>query len=391
MRTLLQPSGQAAIAPMPSQPRAVASPARAHAERFAQRIRQVAAARAQLRIEGGGTRRGVGDEPAGEVLSAASLTGVVAYDPGDLVITACSGTRLDELDQVLAANQQMLAFEPPGGPGSTIGGAVALGWSGPRRPYAGATRDHVIGVRMLDGRGRLLRFGGEVVKNVAGFDLARLMVGSKGALGLLLEISLRVIPRPAVERTVLMPCAAEEALRTLHRLPMGPGVISAAAYIGGCLYVRASGSPASVDAALRQLRGTDLNHAHAFWSSFNNQSLGPYAVAPGRRLWRLSLQPGAAGLPPYELVAIDWGGAVQWISAPLDCGDGPRQWAAAHGGHAAAWSTCSGDIGSGELDRNVPDGLLALHRRLCHVFDPHGVFDATRLDTRLRRGLPACA
>ena len=344
-------------------------------------IRSAAATGASLSIEGRGTRKDFAGPVVGEPLPTTGFRGVVRYDPDDLVVTVRTGTPLTELEAVLAEHGQMLGFEPPGRQGSTIGGAVALGWSGPRRPFAGALRDHLIGVRMLDGQGRLLRFGGQVVKNVAGFDVSRLMAGSLGILGLLLEVSLRVVPRPAVEQTTAIRLSPEKALDTLRGLPIGPGLLTAAAYVGGDLYLRGSGSAACVADFLARQGGQRLDDAasQAFWQGFNNQTHAFFSPVEGACLWRVSVKPGAPWGPTRHPTAIDWAGALRWVWAPSSAADEITAWARAQGGHATLWAHMTADERrAGVFDALAPT-LMAIHQRLKAVFDPQGVFNVGRM------------
>ena len=163
-----------------------------------ERIREAGARKTPLRIRAGGSKDFYGRTLSGEVLDVSSYKGIVAYEPKELVLTVRAGTPLEEVESALAGERQMLPFEPPHFGGGTIGGAVACGLSGPRRPYAGAVRDFVLGTRIVNGKGEDLSFGGRVIKNVAGYDVSRLMVGSLGTLGVITEISFKVLPAPPV-------------------------------------------------------------------------------------------------------------------------------------------------------------------------------------------------
>lgn len=345
------------------------------------RIRSAITSRTVLSLAGAGSRGDFGGPLRGEPLSAAGYRGIVEYDPGDLVVTVRAGTPLDELDAELARYGQMLSFEPPRGAGSTIGGAVALGWSGPRRPFAGALRDHLIGVRLLDGRARALRFGGKVVKNVAGFDVARLMGGSLGILGLLLEVSLRVIPRPMVERTAVVETTPEGALQTMRRLAVGPGLLSAASYVDGQLYLRSSGSADSVAEFLARQTGTVLppSDAQAFWQAFNDQTLGFFQATAGLRLWRVSVKHDAPHAWPQFSTAIDWAGALRWVMAPPAAGAEIAAWARAHGGHASLWAHATDAERAAGVFAELSPALRRIHREISDVFDPHRIFNRARM------------
>jgi glycolate oxidase FAD binding subunit len=341
-----------------------------------ERIRTAVVSRSTLNIEGAGTRRDFGGPGQGKVLSCAGYSGILAYDPGDLVVTVRAGTPLQELDAELSRHGQMLGFEPPQRPGSTVGGAVALGWAGPRQPFAGAVRDHLLGIRLLDGRARDLRFGGQVVKNVAGFDVARLMGGSHGILGLILEVSLRVVPRPAVERTTVIEAdSPERALQTTRRLALGPGLLSAASWIDRRLYLRSSGSPACVEEFLARQGGSVMaeQESREFWRGFANQTHRFFDPMPGLRLWRVSVRPDAPPAWPQYPCALDWAGALRWVWAPPAAGAEIAAWARAHGGHAMPVERAEG------ISAALPPSLLRIHHALADVFDPHRVFNRSRL------------
>ncbi|HZG18923.1 MAG TPA: glycolate oxidase subunit GlcE [Herbaspirillum sp.] len=348
------------------------------------RIRAAADEGRRLMIEGSGSRQDFAGVPQGERLSLRPYRGIVHYEPDDLVITVRAGTPLADVQQGLAQHGQMLGFEPPLRPGATVGGAVALGWSGPRRPFAGALRDHLLGVRMLDGEGRLLRFGGQVVKNVAGFDVARLMAGSLGVLGPLLEVSLRVLPRPSVERSAVLAATPAQALQLMQALPTGPGLLTAAAHVQDRLYLRSAGSLACVQAFLARQGGQCMepDAAQAFWSAFTDQTHACFTPpTDGLRLWRISLRPGAAVLPSELAVpcAIDWAGALRWVWAPASAAGGLVAWARAHGGHATLWAHASSGERHGGVFQALPAPVMRLHQRLKQVFDPRGVFNVGRM------------
>lgn len=352
---------------------------------FQSTIRYSAATRSPLSIEGGGTRKDFAGPAIGDQLSAASYSGVVRYDPDDLVVTVRAGTPLSELEAVLAEHGHMLGFEPPCRNGSTIGGAVALGWSGPRRPFAGALRDHLIGVRMLDGLGRDLLFGGQVVKNVAGFDVSRLMAGSLGILGLLLEVSLRVVPLPKVEQTTAIRTPPEQALETMRGLSVGPGLLSAAAYVDGELYLRSSGSDDGVACFLGHQGGRRLDDAasRAFWHSFNNHTHAFFKCVEGARLWRVSVRPDAPCATTLYPTAVDWAGALRWIWAPPTASAEITAWARTNGGHATLWTHATDEERSAGVFENLAPALMVVHQRLKAVFDPKGIFNTSRMYAQL--------
>ena len=343
---------------------------------LAERIRTAAAARRALRIRGGGSKDFYGGELGGEVLDARGYAGIVSYEPSELVVTARGGTPLGELEAVLAENAQMLAFEPPHfGPGATLGGCVAAGLSGPRRVAAGALRDFVLGVRLLDGRGQWLAFGGEVMKNVAGYDVSRLIAGSLGTLGLIAQVSLKVLPRPQREITLAFEMPEARAIEATNRWAGLPLPVSATAWHDGRLSVRLSGAESALRAATGKLGGDSLEVEAAArdWAAIREQS-APF-FAGESPLWRLSL-PAAAkplALPGEQL--IEWGGALRWLKSGADAAT-VRSAAAQAGGHATLFR--GGDKTAGVFAPLAPV-LARLHREIKAALDPAGILNPGRL------------
>jgi glycolate oxidase FAD binding subunit len=342
-----------------------------------ERIRVAAAAHSPLRLVGGGTKDFYGQDLVGERFETAEHRGIVDYDPTELVITARCGTPLGEIEHVLALERQMLAFEPPHfGPGATLGGCVAAGLSGPRRPYAGAVRDTVLGVRMLDGRGDDLSFGGRVMKNVAGFDVSRLIAGSLGTLGVVLEASLKCLPSPRTELTIAQELGADDALRRFNEWGGMPLPISATCWHQGQAIVRLSGAESAVASAARRIGGDALPDAAAFWTSVREQQHAFFSERH-EALWRASVRSTA----PQPIVGseplIEWGGALRWIhaAAPED-GRALRLWASDHGGHATLFRGVDKSAGAFQ-PLSAP--MLALHQRLKASFDPVGIFNPQRM------------
>jgi len=322
-----------------------------------------------LRIQGSNSKAMLGNPVAGEVLDTRSHRGIVSYDPTELVLTARAGTPLREIEAALHEAGQMLPCEPPHlGPEATLGGMVAAGLSGPRRPWAGSVRDYVLGTRVITGHGKLLRFGGEVMKNVAGYDVSRLMAGSFGCLGLLTEVSLKVLPRPRECLSLRLPMGSHQALAELAEWGQQPLPISAACHDGDALYLRLEGGEGSVQSARQRLGGETLDSV--FWSDLREQRLAFFSdPAP---LWRLSL-PNATGelhLPGQQL--IDWGGAQRWLksSAPAQA---IRDHLAKVGGHATCYAPGAASTPP------LPAALMRYHRALKQQLDPQGVFNPGRL------------
>jgi glycolate oxidase FAD binding subunit len=337
-------------------------------------VREAAAARTPLRIVGGNSKAFYGRESLGKPLLTTAHRGILSYEPTELVITARSGTPLRAVEAVLAHPGQMLGFEPPYfGTGATLGGTIACGLSGPRRPYAGSARDFVLGVRMLNGQGESLRFGGQVMKNVAGYDLSRLMAGALGTLGVILEVSLKVLPRPAVECTLVQSCPPEAALAALTGYARKPYPLSAAAYAGATLYLRLSGAASAVAAASRQLGGDQLAEGAAFWHAVREHT-HPFFQGD-TPLWRLSVPPATPLLPLPGQWLLDWGGAQRWLrsTAPATT---IQQAAAAVGGHATLFR---GGDRQGPIFQPLEPVVQQLHRQLKQSFDPHRILNPGRL------------
>ncbi|ELX13383.1 glycolate oxidase subunit GlcE [Janthinobacterium sp. HH01] len=350
------------------------------ANRFRQRIVAAGTARTPLRVRGGGSKDWYGQAPQGEVLETSDYRGIVAYEPTELVVTARCGTPLRELEEELARQGQMLAFEPPHfGPGATVGGMLAAGLSGPRRQTAGAVRDFVLGAVLMDGRGDTLRFGGQVMKNVAGYDVSRLLAGSLGMLGLVLEVSLKVLPRPTAEATLRLELAQEEALLRLNQWAGQPLPLSASAWCDGVLTLRLSGAQAAVAAAVRWIGGETLapHVAGQWWSDVREHRHACFDAAGDAPLWRLSLPSTAPALPAPEggMQLIEWGGSQRWLRGAVD----PlalRAQAAELGGHATLFR--GGDKRHGVFQPLAP-AVQAIHRNLKQYFDPAGVFNPGRM------------
>ncbi len=335
-------------------------------------LEQVRAALAEgnaLRIRGGDSKARIGRQVTGLELDTREHRGIVSYDPTELVVTVRAGTPLAELERVLDEKSQWLACEPPHlGAGATVGGMVAAGLSGPRRPWAGSVRDFVLGTRVITGLGKHLRFGGEVMKNVAGYDLSRLMAGSFGCLGVLTEVSLKVLPKPRAVANLRLTVDLPEALRKLAEWGQQPLPISAACHDGEALHLRLEGGEGSVAAARERLGCETVEPG--FWEALKEQRL-PFFDDP-RPLWRLSL-PNACpvlDLPGTQLV--DWGGAQRWLKSDASAED-IRSIAQKAGGHAICFD------GGESPFHPLPEPLLRYHRQLKAQLDPQGIFNPGRM------------
>ena len=371
---------------------------------FVDQILAAADRRTPLRIRGGGSKDFYGQAFQGEVLDVRPLAGISSYEPSELVVTARAGTPLAELEAVLAEQGQALAFEPPHfGPDATVGGMVAAGLSGPARASVGGGRDFVLGVRLLNGRGELLTFGGQVMKNVAGYDVSRLLAGSLGTLGVITEVSLKVLPTAPAEATLICAGVAQgTALALLNRWGGQPLPLNASCWVfdptaqpaQDFLFVRLRGALAAVEAACPRLVADvqagggsatrmDDSQAGPDWAACREQTL-PFFTPPEPELclWRLSVPQTTPVLDlPYP-VFIEWHGALRWLWAPANAAAGIRAATAAAGGHATLFRVSQAH---GEADRAV--GVftplsavqLRIQQALLREFDPQGLFNPGRL------------
>ena len=346
-------------------------------ETFQDRIREAAARRAPLRLRGGGTKDFYGNALRGEVMDTRGYAGIVEYEPTELVVTARCGTPLADLETLLAKNRQMLPFEPPHfGAQATVGGCVAAGLAGPRRAAAGALRDFVLGVKLIDGRGQTLSFGGKVMKNVAGYDVSRVMAGALGTLGLIAEVSLKLSPVPAEEVTLRLEAPQAKALELMNRWAGQPLPITATAWHDGELTVRLSGAAAAVRAAVTTIGGEATDATS--WRAVREHTAGFFAG--DEPLWRLSVP---STLAPLELGGgqlIEWNGGLRWLKAGTKA-EAVRQAARNAKGHATLFRAADKSAGCfAPLDSVVE----RLHRGLKAAFDPAGIFNPGRLLPELR-------
>ncbi|TNF61698.1 MAG: glycolate oxidase subunit GlcE [Burkholderiales bacterium] len=354
-------------------------------------VRAAASARTPLRITGGGTKAFLDEAPGRAPLSTADWRGIVAHEPTELVITARAGTPLQELEGALAEAGQCLPFEPPRfGAGATVGGMVAAGLAGPARATAGSVRDYVLGVQLVNGQADLMTFGGQVMKNVAGYDISRLMAGSRGQLGLIAEVSLKVLPVAPAEATLAFRLGQAEALEQLHRWGGQPLPLNASCWVRDDtaadrperLYVRLRGAVAAVEAAcermLRELPGgqrLDPAQAAADWEACREQSLPFFAApAPDHGLWRLSLPQTAPVLDLPWPQLVEWQGAQRWLWAPPSEAGRIRSAAASVQGHATLFRLpASGAPGVARFDAESA-AIRTVTARLREAFDPQGIF-----------------
>jgi len=346
-----------------------------HGEYLIEQVKQALAEHTPLKIRGGNSKAFLGRRADGIELDTRPHRGIVNYDPTELVITARTGTPLLDIETALDAAGQMLPFEPPfAAEGATIGGVIASGLSGPRRPWVGAARDFVLGTRVITGHGQHLRFGGEVMKNVAGYDLSRLFAASFGCLGLLTEVSMKVLPKPRCTATLALSLNAETALAKLAEWGQQPLPISAAAHDGERLYLRLEGGEGSLKDACARLGGDVADSG--YWHTLNARQL-PF-FKDTLPLWRISLPHHT---PLFELPGaqlIDWGGAQRWLKS-----DAPeetiRSIVRAHGGSATCYTPGITDTPFEPL----PALLMRYHQQLKSKLDPHNLFNPGRMYSNL--------
>ncbi|HET7268067.1 MAG TPA: glycolate oxidase subunit GlcE [Oleiagrimonas sp.] len=342
-------------------------------DEIAARVRDAADRHTPLAITGGDSKHFLGREPEGEPLAVGAHRGVVDYHPEELVITARAGTPLADLETLLAEHHQMFAFEPPHfGAAATLGGTIAANLSGPRRAYAGPARDFVLGVHLVNGRGEILRFGGEVMKNVAGYDVSRLVTGAMGTLGVILDVSLKVLPRTRETVTLAQASNADAGIEKLCRWAAQPLPISASCIADDRLYVRLSGTRSALAKARSIIGGDALDEADAFWRDVREQQHPFFADADP--LWRVSVAPA----PRINLsgdTLIEWGGALRWLKTDA-AADEIRSAAAECGGHAMLFRGSERRI---DPYHPLPAPLLQLHQRIKTAMDPEHILNRGRM------------
>lgn len=346
------------------------------------RVVAATAAGTPLDIHGGNTKRWYGETPSGEPLDMRAYAGIVSYDPAELVITARAGTPLAEIEAALAEKGQILPFEPPHfGPGATLGGCIAAGLAGPRRPHVGAPRDFVLGAVVMNGQGQVLHFGGQVMKNVAGYDVSRVLAGALGTLGVLLELSIKVLPQPVAEATLRYEMPQAQAIEQLNQWGGQPLPLMGSAWLDGLLTVRLGGAAAAIDAARHTMGGEHIDaiDAQHFWQALREQTHPFFAPSPvhgeGQALWRLSVPSTTPPLTHGDEQLIEWGGAQRWWITPRSASE-VRAIAAATGGHATLFR--HGDKSAGVFTAQ-PAPLQAIGERLQQAFDPSRIFNRHRL------------
>ena len=335
-----------------------------------EQVRAAIAAEQPLRIVGGDSKRHFGRATTGELLDMRAHTGVVDYQPSELVITARAGTTVSELQEVLADENQVLACEPPEFDGKgTVGGALACNLSGPSRPWLGSVRDHVLGVRIINGKGEHLRFGGQVMKNVAGYDVSRLMAGALGTLGILTEVTLKVLPRPEATMTVRRAISAIDALRVMNDISRQPFPVTGACWYDGNMHVRLAGPASAVAAAAGQLEGEVLPDDDGLWEGLREMSLPFFTDA--KDLWCVSLRSTHEHVLHDQNWLLDWRGARRWLAAPVG-----REVLDTVGGEA--WHV-RGAANGAEVFQERGEAYRRTLLQLKRALDPGGIFNPGRL------------
>ncbi len=342
-------------------------------ESWQNQIKAAAARGEKLTIRGSGSKSFLASEAQGEVLDTRTHAGVVEYDPKELVIVVRCGTSIAEVEQTMATANQMLAFEPPHfGQHATMGGMVASSLSGPRRPYAGAVRDFVLGCKVLDGKGDHLSFGGKVMKNVAGFDVSRLITGSMGTLGVITETSFKCLPLPKAQLTRVFDMDAHSAIVAMNRWYAEASPVTATTWVNGKLYVRLAGAEPAVNSAVAKLGGEAQANDVDWWRDWREQTHSFFAGdAPLIRVSCKSTAPWGDLANSAHMQAIDWGGAERWLRTQSIALPAIREWARTNGGHATVFR---GAISQEERIEPLQPAIAEVTQKIKASFDPYNVF-----------------
>jgi len=344
------------------------------AQHLAERVTAAHARALPLRIMGGSSKNFLGCRFDGEELDVAAHSGIVEYEPDELVLSARAGTRLADIEAMLHRHGQILGFEPPRHTSSaTIGGTLACNVSGPARPWLGSIRDAVLGVRLINGRGEHMRFGGRVIKNVAGFDVSRLQAGAYGALGVLTEISVKVLPKPEATMSRRFALDAHSAVVRMNELAGTRVPLTGAAWSAGSMYLRLAGARSAVETAAKSLGGDQIDGE--FWESLRDQQLDIFSGSDTRPLWRFSVKPTSYALLDDDSLLIDWGGAQRFVRAASSLGE-MSAIAERAGGYA---TRISNNDENKEFMQPPGAGLRSVHERLKQAFDPARILNRGRL------------
>tara|TARA_R110002167_G_scaffold91458_1_gene245988 strand:- start:26272 stop:27333 length:1062 start_codon:yes stop_codon:yes gene_type:complete len=340
-------------------------------------IAKVADARAKkvpLNIIGGGSKSFMGREPKGDTICVGSHQGIVNYQPVELVMTVLAGTPICDIEAALDEQQQMLAFEPPNYAGNaTIGGTLACNLSGPARPWGGSVRDAVLGIKLINGKSEHLNFGGQVLKNVAGYDISRMQAGAMGTLGIITQVSFKVMPKPQSSLTLVQAMDAKQAIKQMNKLAGQAKPLTAACWLDNKLYLRLAGAQSAVEGTVKSWQGDVLDNADEFWRALKEQKLSFFAGDDA--LWRFSVNANAEHFLPEQKWLIDWGGSQRWLRGAHEQHI-LEMMAENSDGQVSLFR--GGDRSIEVLHHQLP-ALQALHRRLKSSFDPEDIFNPGRL------------
>ena len=351
-------------------------------------VKQAISNQTPLYIHGGNSKQFYGNAVDATPLDISVHTGIINYDPSELCITVRAGTKLSDIETLLADNNQILAFEPPhylysslnNQDTATIGGAIASGISGPSRAYTGSVRDSILGVNIINGDGEIANFGGEVMKNVAGYDLSRMMVRSQGTLGVILNISVRVIPKPEHNITLAFEASQSEALSYFQDLRKNTLPITATAWLNNTALIRLSASEQVLQSCKEKVKGDERLNADSFWQGVRDHTHEFFTNSKNddKPLWRFSLPPATPEkiqLDGEEL--IEWSGAQRWIhsNAPANI---IRDIAKSQKGYATLFNNAPSDESATRFSELEP-ALFTLHKQLKNQMDPQGIFNPGRI------------
>jgi len=345
-------------------------------ESLQQQVQEAISSHTPLFIHGGESKQFYGNSVDAKPLDISKHTGVVSYEPTELCITVRAGTRLNELEALLAGQQQILPFEPPQySDKATIGGAIAAGISGPRRSYTGSVRDAILGVQIINGEGEIVNFGGQVMKNVAGYDLSRLMVRSQGTLGVILNVSIRLLPKPTHELTLHFGSSAEQALTFFQDIGNQQLPVTATAWYNDTAYLRLSASETTLEACQKKIEAEPLSDLNKLWQDIRDHKHSFFEHFD-KPLWRLSLPPASDYFSSVDdSQFIEWDGAQRWISSNVPANI-IQSLAEKHGGHATLFR---GDLPETPKFPALEPALFELHKQLKNKMDPHGIFNPNRV------------
>ena len=337
-------------------------------------VEEARSGKIKLNIRAGNSKSFFGRESTGGLLDVSGHAGIINYEPTELVVTARAGTTLKEIETVLDSENQMLGFEPPAfGKDASIGGTIACGFSGPRRAFAGSARDFILGSTIINGKAEYIHFGGEVMKNVAGYDVSRLMCGAMGTLGVLMDLSLKVLPKPESELTLVFEMETEDALLKVHQLARQSLPISATCFDDEMLHIRLSGTEGAIRAACGQLGGDKVPAGESFWQRLKEHELDFFQQK--KNIWRISLASNSPLLNLAGQQLYEWNGALRWLASDEEEYT-IRQEVTRHGGHAICFRQ---HRKSEQVFHPLESGLLKVHRELKRAFDPEAILNPGRM------------